>query len=403
MKQLFALYISCLPFLFCATTSCLSAKKPLSEKSISWLALPDLPDRANKQLGVSAPFAGIHHGMLLVGGGCNFPDIPVAEGGTKKYYADTYALDITKDTPGKWQGPFQLPYAVAYGATVSVPEGVICIGGNNQNDKFSTVFLLQWDTIHTCIRTDTLPSLPVAIDNMAATHIGRDVYVVGGNINGVPSGKMYRLSLERMAKGWVEMPGVPGNPRLQLVASTGIIDNEMQLVVASGYAPSLYGSKPEVSTDVLAFAPSSGQWKIVSTIPPHTDQSPRSFVGGCAVTYGNKQILFMGGTNYTQFLSALNRDFEIQKADMQKDSSKINRLKEESKNYLLQPIEWYAFNTSLLVFDSEKKTWRSLGEYPQLARAGAQAVLYKNNLFIVNGETKPGIRTPQVNKLIYKE
>ena len=68
--------------------------------------------------GVAASFAGSHDGLLLVAGGCNFPDTPAAEGGSKKFYADIYALNLTAND-AKWQKVGQLPKALAYGASVS--------------------------------------------------------------------------------------------------------------------------------------------------------------------------------------------------------------------------------------------------------------------------------------------
>ena len=57
--------------------------QPVSKKQntmINWTKLPDLPGAADTaSLGVSAPFAGIHNGVLIVAGGCNFPDKPVTE------------------------------------------------------------------------------------------------------------------------------------------------------------------------------------------------------------------------------------------------------------------------------------------------------------------------------------
>ena len=51
--------------------------------------LPDYPIEA----GVSAPFAGFVGDWLVVAGGCNFPDVPAAEGGQKVYYREVYALN----------------------------------------------------------------------------------------------------------------------------------------------------------------------------------------------------------------------------------------------------------------------------------------------------------------------
>ena len=70
----------------------------------------------------------------------------------------------------------------------------------------------------------------------------------------------------------------------------------------------------------------------------------------------------------------------------------------EAKAYMHHPVEWYRFNTTLLQYDLSTKAWNDLGEYEQLARAGAGAVIQDGRLTIINGELKPGIRTPQVNQ-----
>jgi hypothetical protein len=53
--------------------------------------------------GVSALYAGVIEGNLLIAGGCNFPDIPVADGGKKAYYRDIYIAPLSNDTANKWQ------------------------------------------------------------------------------------------------------------------------------------------------------------------------------------------------------------------------------------------------------------------------------------------------------------
>ena len=63
----------------------------LSSAQKSGTHIPDYPTRQ----GVSAPFAGFVDSVLIVAGGCNFPDKPAAEGGKKVYYSQIYSL-----TPG---------------------------------------------------------------------------------------------------------------------------------------------------------------------------------------------------------------------------------------------------------------------------------------------------------------
>ena len=52
--------------------------------SARFVALPQL--QVNGSQGVSAPFAGVSNGHVLVAGGCNFPGVPAAEGGRKVFF-----------------------------------------------------------------------------------------------------------------------------------------------------------------------------------------------------------------------------------------------------------------------------------------------------------------------------
>ena len=61
------------------------ARKPLANdnafNTVAYRSLPALTVGGKE--GVSAPFAGMSNGSLLVAGGCNFPGKPAAEGGEK--------------------------------------------------------------------------------------------------------------------------------------------------------------------------------------------------------------------------------------------------------------------------------------------------------------------------------
>lgn len=373
---------------------------PLQQPTYNWQALPDLPCAGyTPSPGVSAPFAGIHNNMLIVAGGCNFPDVPVADGGTKKYHNTIYVLDLKKETEAQWAGPYLLPYTVAYGASVSSPKGLICIGGNNDTTTLSSVLLLTWDTGQNRIITDTLPSLPCTVDNTGATLIGNDLYVAGGNCDGIPQSYVFRLNLNKLQNGWKKLPSVPGMARIQPVVASQKTKDGARLYVSSGFHPSVSDSKPFIDTELMVFNPDANTWEMATSIPPFQDNSPRTFTGGCAVPFGNDNLLFIGGVNYTRFLSALEREKET-KASVKKGQNLLtDSLKSESRNYLLHPAEWYEFNTSLLIYNTKTGKWAHVGDFPQLARAGASTVVYNNKLIIINGELKPGIRTPQVNIL----
>lgn len=90
--------------------------------------------------GVSGAFAGyipkgfsVPHDRVLVAGGCNFPDVPAAEGGQKVFYTDIYAIAL--DGKETWWRAGSLPCALAYGASVTTPEGLVCLGGTADGQK----------------------------------------------------------------------------------------------------------------------------------------------------------------------------------------------------------------------------------------------------------------------------
>ena len=157
--------------------------QPVSKKQntmINWTKLPDLPGAADTaSLGVSAPFAGIHNGVLIVAGGCNFPDKPVTEGGAKRYYSEIFVL-----LPEGWKEIDRLPRPVAYGATVSTPEGIVCIGGNNSDSSLVEVSRISYNPTKGEVTVCALPSLPSPMDNLSAAFTGQEIYVAGGNENG---------------------------------------------------------------------------------------------------------------------------------------------------------------------------------------------------------------------------
>ncbi len=361
---------------------------------INWTRLPDLPGAGDTaSLGVSAPFAGIHNETLIVAGGCNFPDKPAAEGGAKRYYGEIFAL-----LPEGWKEIDRLPYPVAYGAAVSTPDGIVCIGGNNSDSSLVEVSRISYNPANGEHEICALPSLPFPMDNLSATFDGRDIYVAGGNENGQPCRTLLRLDPANTEKGWERLPDFPGAARVQPVLVAGESPGDTCIYLAGGFQPISDGEEPIVPTDLLAFDPVTSTWRQEAIFPPLEDGANRTLTGGCAVTFQADKLLFMGGVNYDRFLAAIARPIHLAKAEASHDSAAIARLRAEAESYMLHPAEWYRFNTFLLQYDLSTREWSDLGEYEQLARAGAGAVIQGNRLVIVNGELKPGVRTPQVNQ-----
>ena len=273
--------------------------QPVSKKQntmINWTKLPDLPGAADTaSLGVSAPFAGIHNGVLIVAGGCNFPDKPVTEGGAKRYYSEIFVL-----LPEGWKEIDRLPRPVAYGATVSTPEGIVCIGGNNSDSSLVEVSRISYNPTKGEVAVCALPSLPSPMDNLSAAFTGQEIYVAGGNENGQPCHTFLRLNLANIEKGWEQLPDFPGAARVQPVLAAGESPNGTRIYLAGGFQPILNEEEPIVPTDVLVFDPATFTWQQETVLPPFKDGTNRTLTGGCAVTFQN---LIYGRCELRLFLS----------------------------------------------------------------------------------------------------
>lgn len=323
--------------------------------------------------GVSALYAGVIDGNLLIAGGCNFPDTPAADGGKKVFYPDVYITSLSNDTAFEWKKIGQLPQAAAYGVTISTEKGLICVGGATATHSLSDVFLLSLQK--DVLKKDTLPSLPATIDNMAGALVGHSLYIVGGNVNGIPSSAMYMLDLLDLSGGWKKETDIPGEPRVQPVC----VAQDGKLYIWGGFAPAIEGHQASLSVDGYMYSPETKEWSSVAT-PCDAEGNEISLGGGMGTSFGEGMILCAGGVDKDIFLKALQGIYA-------------------GKEYLSHPVEWYRFNRNLLLYHSQTNKWTTLGEYEQGARAGAVIVSQDGFHYIINGELKPGIRTNEINRI----
>ena len=320
---------------------------------------PDMP-RA-----VSGHFAGIQDGQLVTWGGCNFPDVPCADGGKKTFYPK------------------------AYGASVTVPEGTVYIGGTDGNKSDAAVTL----------NDTSLPSLPKGLDNFAACYGTDRIFVAGGQTDGVPNRDVYALDWPD-GKEWVklcELPSLTPNPspkgegnfygRLQPCMAVQNAPEGKALYVFGGWTPQppLGGV---VQTHGLKLNLMTLEWKETSpAILPSLGGDgggcegarPQALVGACSTPCGYSHILFFGGVNYDIFLSAIQG--------------------KQDSLYLRHEPAWYKFRQDVLAYHTITDSWMTIPGDSALARAGAALTPYDGGWFYSGGETMPGIRSAQVSRI----
>lgn len=338
---------------------------PTDEFSLSPQSLPLITDSSSQGIeqGVSAMFTGVVEGRLLVAGGCNFPDEPAAEGGKKRYYDGIYSLQLNKMMTAGWKRIGSLPQPLAYGAFVVWHEQLICIGGQTAEGPTAHVFSLTVKRGKSIVKE--LPSLPCTLDNAYAALLDDVVYVAGGNADGIPSDALYALRLDQPDHGWEHLSTLPDGARVQPVLAAA----EGHLYLMGGFS-NKKGETPVVRRTAWSYKVSQKLWTEIA--------APEHFVGGgCAMMLDDDHILCAGGVHADTFERAIRGEFP-------------------NPDYLLHPKEWYQFNRILQCYHVKSGVWSNMAEEERLARAGAGLVQTNEGFILVQGEEKPGIRSPQM-------
>ncbi|WP_347313469.1 N-acetylneuraminate epimerase [Defluviimonas sp. SAOS-178_SWC] len=122
----------------------------LSGDTAVWQALPALPPGhgGSRQEGVAGAYSGRIGERLIVAGGAAFPGARDAADRGRWFahegLAKTWSRDVFAFAEGKWTFVGRLTEGLAYGASFSLPEGVLIVGGEDRKGNArSEVFLLS--------------------------------------------------------------------------------------------------------------------------------------------------------------------------------------------------------------------------------------------------------------------
>lgn len=342
------------------------------------------PDGEGYCQGVSAAFAGFHNGMIVVAGGCNFPDRSAAEGGAKRYYSDIYVARPTRGALLEWHRAGSLPVEAAYGVSIQTTDGIVCAGGMNATGSLSSVWRLSWRD--NAVVVEQLPSLPAKVDNASGCAADGKLFIAGGNVDGLPSTALF--GADRKLR-WHRLSDFPAPPRTQPVCFAAVDGSgRSSLFVAGGFAPAFGGSAPTLSTDMIRYDLRKKRWS--EAADPQI-----SFGGGVAVALAGVAVV-AGGVDRNIFLEALQRSFDLSVAT---DSALRDSLSAQSHRYMRHERHWYRFNDRLMIYRPDRCEWVVAGRSDRLSRAGASAVATPFGIYIMGGESKPGIRTTSIVRI----
>ncbi|MDR2448769.1 MAG: hypothetical protein LBD52_02285, partial [Prevotellaceae bacterium] len=360
---------ACLPLLQACTL--------VKDTTVGHFALPSLPPASGAivQAGVAAPFAGIHHGVILLAGGSNFQERPLAEGGEKCYHDHVYILHNYSQETVRWEvSHVKFPNKAAHGVSISTPQGVVCIGGKNAERHFSDVWLMRWNYYSYTVEIETMPALPYNNADMGGALVNNRIYLAGGAINGKAGNRCIYLELsEDGKKEWQPLPGFPGPARLQPAVAAQYDGNETCLYVFGGYDFDVKANAaPNILTGGYKFIPSQHRWVAVPAIC--VDYETRAMVGASAVSSGRDRIVFLGGVDKTLFFYDQDIVRQIRQAQSTQDSSLLKELTAQRRHYWLQPPGFFRFNKDIIVYRTITGTWEKAGVLPCRPFAGAAVI-----------------------------
>ena len=348
--------------------------------TIHWNVATELPvDNGVPHLGVAGVLTGVHNGVLIVGGGANFPQAMPWMGGAKKYHDAAYVfkkgakgnLNILQTT--------KLSQALAYSANCSTPEGIVCAGGENSNGLTNEVVLLQWK--NSGLQTKALPSLPQSFTNAAITYCDGMVYLAGGENSTEALTQFAYLDLQKLEKGWQFLPSLP-NPTSHGVLVVQSNKEERNIYLIGGRRKDRSGIS-ELYKQVYSFNLATKTWKEETPLP-------YALSAGTGMANGTCSILLFGGDKGETFHQTEKLIAAIKE---ERDSVKSEKLNQQKA--ALQSAH-PGFSNEVLAYNTTTKKWQAVNNIPFAAPVTTTAVCWDGKIYLPSGEIQAGVRTPKI-------
>lgn len=346
----------------------------------------EIPPLANDSisLGYAGMMGGIHNNIVIAAGGANFPNATPSEGGQKKWYDHIYWLEN-----GTWTRSKQtLPTPLAYGASVSTPRGVFCIGGNNEDHTSNKVFLLTFNPAKKEVELDLYPDLPEPLAYTQAVFVDGFVYVAGGLNDGSSTNSFYRIQLQKKHH-WEKLQDFPGEPRALHSMAVQETSTSKSIFVIGGRNQQKQRAST-FHTTVLSYNLQKQQWKNEGELL--INGSKKIIMGATAEPSGSMHILVYGGSDEILFRQLEKLAMDIKSAANDSITEALTLEKEEIlKNHP-------GFSREVLAYNTMTHKWFVYDSLKIKLPVTSLGIKKEDGFLLVSGEISPGIRTPKVYK-----
>ena len=361
-------------------------------------SLPDLPDA----VGVAGPTTGTSGGVIVVAGGANFaaPDAPDLWEVPKRYLDQIWILQPPDEETSDWrwlepQVDHRMPRPVAYASCVSCLDGVLCLGGEDQDGPLRQACLIRAEPddrggYRVQVNDLGVPDLPVACTAGGAAVVGDYVYLVAGEVlvnqQRRASRFVWRMSLDDLRASldddvndqrgrWEFVPSWPltAPPRMfPLVTSQHDGWGQRLIVMGGRHFPAgrdrsdpadLVGNADVWSLDPTKLDQRENAWRRLS-------DAPVPLTAGTAVPWGPSHVLV---PSYAT-LGVLRQQLE-------------SGVPMSEFNHPGFPKTAYAYHT---ITD----TWIEVGPTPSNP-VTTPALVWNDEVLLISGEVRPRVRSNQ--------
>jgi SSS family solute:Na+ symporter len=366
---------------------------------IEWEKIAVLPPRHGEQKnpGLGGVFAGAQGDVFIVAGGTNYPQGQPWNGAPRAVYSDIYVLERTLKPDGisefKWTSPgADLPEAVSYGASVSLPDGVLCMGGATLSKVHDDCFLLSWNKAGRKIEVLPFPKLPKPLACHTAVLLQNVVYVIGGTsqiTSPQATSSFYALDLRQRNAGpafaWKALPAWDGPARIFPVAAASLEGEVESIYLCGGRHP---GHEPDFLTDLHKFNPVKKDWSLLGDVVDR--QGHPGFVMGTPAFHVPPHHFVVVGCMDADITRLMERNArDVKELD---DEEKARRRKYEAQ--LMENFPGYP--RTVLGYDAEIGEWNHIGNFPGAVPLTNPAVNWESQIIVPGGETGPGQRSAEI-------
>lgn len=334
---------------------------------------PVITDKVGRAGMVASLVRTAEGGRVLAIGGANFPNAKPgaktpAERGAKVFYDEILSFN---PADGSCTVLAKLPYPIGYAAHTSKGRSMVIAGGCNMEGHVATVTRILADG-----STEALPALPVTTAYPAFVQRYDKLYVFGGQEKAESVtclSRTFVLDLKNPAAGWKELAPMPGEGRMLAVAGTAVGTwDDGKIYVAGGCSlhPDAKGAAERTYLkSTLCYDPATNTWTQVADMP-ETIVAP---AGPMPAIRDNLMLICGDPGNYYR-------------------ASLVGKA----------PAEHPGQNTTIYAFNVDSGTWAEAG-HNGIGIATAPAVNVIGDIYIISGETHPGVRTPVISTLNLSE